>query len=91
MRCARACIPARRSPARFPGGSPAGLTNRFILDHDRTAPAAYPEVNQLPRPLCAAAAAAGDQGGVSLWAGAGFRDVREAPAAEVIVGLWARG
>jgi nitronate monooxygenase len=75
----------------FSGRYARGLTNRFILDHDRTAPAAYPELNQLTRPLRAAAAAAGDQGGVSLWAGGGFRDVREAPAAEVILGLWARG
>ena len=75
----------------FSGRFARGLTNRFILDHDSTAPAAYPELNQLTRPLRAAAAAAGDQGGVSLWAGEGFRDIREAPAAEVILGLWARG
>jgi nitronate monooxygenase len=75
----------------FSGRLARGLTNRFILDHDGTAPAAYPELNQLTRPLRAAAATAGDQGGVSLWAGAGFRDIREAPAAEVILGLWARG
>ena len=75
----------------FSGRLARGLINRFILDHDRTAPAVYPEVNQLTRPLRAAAAAAGDQGGVSLWAGSGFRDIREAPAAEVILGLWARG
>jgi nitronate monooxygenase len=75
----------------FSGRLARGLTNRFILDHDGTAPAAYPDVNQLTRPLRAAAAAAGDQGGVSLWAGAGFRDIREAPAAEIILGLWARG
>lgn len=75
----------------FSGRLARGLTNRFIVDHDDTAPAAYPEVNQLTRPLRAAAAAAGDPGGVSLWAGTGFRDIREAPAADVIVGLWARG
>ena len=75
----------------FSGRLARGLTNRFILDHDSTAPAAYPDVNQLTRPLRVAAAAAGDPGGVSLWAGAGYRDIREAPAADVILGLWARG
>ena len=34
----------------FSGRYARGLTNRFILEHDRTAPAAYPELNQLTRP-----------------------------------------
>jgi nitronate monooxygenase len=75
----------------FSGRLARGLTNRFIRDHDAAAPAAYPEVNQLTQPLRAAAAAAGDQGGVSLWAGTRFADIREAPAAEILTGLWSRG
>lgn len=72
----------------FSGRLARGLTNRFILDHDASAPAAYPELNQLTGPLRAAAAAAGDQGGVSLWAGTGYARIREAPAADIISELW---
>ena len=75
----------------FSGRLARGLTNRFIRDHDSAAPAAYPELNQLTRPLRAAAAAAGDQDGVSLWAGTRFADIREAPAAEILTWLWLRG
>jgi nitronate monooxygenase len=74
----------------FSGRLARGLTNRFILDHDATAPAEYPQVNQLTRPLRAAAAAAGDPEAMSLWAGTGFASVREVPAARIVSDLWAR-
>jgi len=73
----------------FSGRVARGLVNRFIRDHDRQAPAAYPEVNQLTRSLRAAAARLGDPDGMSLWAGIGFRDATEEPAAALAARLWA--
>jgi nitronate monooxygenase len=73
----------------FSGRVARGLVNRFITEHDASAPAAYPEVVQLTAPLRAAAAAAGDVHGVSLWAGTGFRDATAEPAAEILTRLWA--
>ena len=46
--------------------------------------AAYPEINNATRPLRAAAAARGDAEGMSLWAGQGYRQAAERPAAEII-------
>src|SRR5699024_1118103 len=58
----------------FSGRPARGLHNRFIAAHDATAPAAYPLVNQLTKPLRAAAAAAGDATGLHRWAGTGYRN-----------------
>jgi nitronate monooxygenase len=55
----------------------------MVRDHP-AAPAAYPEINNATRPLRAAAAARGDTGGMSLWAGQGYRLAAERPAAEII-------
>jgi nitronate monooxygenase len=71
----------------FSGRPARGLVNRFMLDHPR-APAAYPEINNATRPLRAAAAAAGDPGRMSLYAGEGFRAATARPAAEVVELLW---
>jgi nitronate monooxygenase len=73
----------------FSGRVARALTNRFIRDHDPEAPAVYPEVNQLTRPLRAAAASAGDAHGLSLWAGTRFRDATTEPAAAIVRRLWA--
>ncbi|MBQ1081053.1 nitronate monooxygenase [Nocardiopsis sp. B62] len=67
----------------FTGRPARGLTNRFMVEHP-DAPAAYPEVHHMTRPLRAAAARAGDTGGMALWAGAGFRQARELPAADLV-------
>jgi nitronate monooxygenase len=67
----------------FTGRPARGLVNRFMLDHP-AAPAAYPEVHFATRPLRAAAAAAGDTGRMSLWAGEGYRAATERPAAEIV-------
>ena len=45
---------------------------------------AYPEVNNAPRPIRAAAAARGDAGRMSLWAGVGFRLATDRPAGEIV-------
>ena len=69
-------------PARaIPTGSPA--------HHDR-APAGYPALHHLTRPLRRAAAAAGDPDLVNLWAGAGHRAVREQPVGSTLTGLAGR-
>jgi len=72
----------------FSGRFARGLRNRFIRDHHDHAPAAYPAVNQLTRPLRAAATAAGDADGLSLWAGAHYRDTTGEPAGEITKRLW---
>jgi nitronate monooxygenase len=71
----------------FSGRLARALVNRFVLEHDATAPPFYPEVNQLARPVRAAAARAGDPGGLSLWAGTGFASAQAVGAAEVFRAL----
>lgn len=68
----------------FSGRPARGLANRFAMEHSDQAPSAYPVVDQLTKPLRAAAAAAGDIGGVSLWAGSGWRAAAEEPAGDVV-------
>jgi nitronate monooxygenase len=67
----------------FSGRLARALLNRFVLEHDASAPPFYPEVNQLARPIRAAAARAGDPGGLALWAGKGFASARSVSVAEV--------
>ncbi|WP_116115762.1 NAD(P)H-dependent flavin oxidoreductase [Austwickia chelonae] len=68
----------------FTGRAARGLRNRFVEEHEDQVPAAYPAVNRLTAPLRAASAAEGDLGGVSVWAGAGWRAATEEPAAQVV-------
>jgi nitronate monooxygenase len=70
----------------FSGRPARGLVNEFIVEHP-DAPPAYPEINNATRPLRAAAAASGDAGRMSLWAGQGYRLAAELPAAEIIARL----
>jgi nitronate monooxygenase len=67
----------------FSGRPARGLVNEFIIEH-ADAPPAYPEINNATRPLRAAAAARGDTGRMSLWAGQGYRLAAELPAAEIV-------
>ncbi|WP_371484677.1 nitronate monooxygenase [Kitasatospora sp. NBC_00315] len=77
----------------FTGRPARALRNAFTDGHERHAPAVYPEVHHLTRPLRAAAAKRGDAEAVHLWAGTGHRLARAAPAAEITRELWrtARG
>lgn len=59
-----------------------GLANRFVAEH-ADAPAAYPQVHHLTRPLRSAAVAAGDADVAQMWAGTGHQSVRTGPAAEI--------
>lgn len=67
----------------FSGRPARGLRNRFVDAYDEYAPAVFPAVDQLTRPLRARAAQLDDVGGVSLWVGAGWRAASAMPAAEV--------
>jgi nitronate monooxygenase len=68
----------------FSGRPARGLVNRFVREHGRYAPAAYPEVHHLTAPLRKAAAAAGDPQGMALWAGQGHRMARDLPAGQLV-------
>ncbi|MEU2430307.1 nitronate monooxygenase [Streptomyces sp. NPDC007861] len=68
----------------FSGRPARGLVNRFMREHGRYAPAAYPEVHHLTSGLRKAAAAAGDAQGMALWAGQGHRMARDLPAAQLV-------
>jgi nitronate monooxygenase len=70
----------------YSGRRARGVVNAMMRDHV-DAPAAYPEINNATRPLRAAAAAAGDTGHMSLYAGTGFRAAAAFPAAEVVAWL----
>ena len=66
-------------------GRPAGaVRNRFVEEYDAIAPPAFPAVDQVSRPLRAAAARSGDVHGIHVWAGTGWRASQERPAAEVV-------
>lgn len=71
----------------FTGRPARGLSNRFIREH-RGAPTAYPEVHHMTKPLRAAAAKAADPEGMALWAGTGFRQAGELPAADLVAKLY---
>ncbi|HEU0104375.1 MAG TPA: nitronate monooxygenase, partial [Mycobacteriales bacterium] len=71
----------------FTGRPARALRNAFIERHDLAAPAGYPAVHHLTRPLRAAAAAAGDPDGLHLWAGTGFRCATTGPARQVVAEL----
>lgn len=53
----------------FSGKPARGLVNRFLAEHTEHAPAAYPQLHHLTRPVRGAAAKAGDPEAMSLWAG----------------------
>jgi nitronate monooxygenase len=68
----------------FSGRPARGLVNRFMREHGRYAPAAYPQVHHLTAPLRRAAAEAGDPQAMALWAGQGHRLARRLPAARLV-------
>lgn len=72
----------------FSGRWARGLSNNFIRQYSEHAPAAYPELNQLTKPLRSAAAKAGNPQQVSLWAGPQFASAADCPAAAVVRALF---
>ncbi|MHC6222869.1 nitronate monooxygenase [Arthrobacter sp. MMS24-S77] len=71
----------------FSGRYARGLYNRFMKDHDESAPAGYPEVHHMTTPIRSAAAKAGDPHGVNLWAGTGYARTFEGTATEILRSL----
>lgn len=71
----------------FTGRPARALVNAFLERHDAHAPAGYPAIHHLTRPMRAAADAAGDASRLHLWAGEGWREAREAPIAEILADL----
>jgi len=68
----------------FTGRPARALANRFIREHGRYAPAAYPQIHYLTAGLRKAAARAGDPQGMALWAGQGHRLARPLPAGQLV-------
>lgn len=67
----------------FTGRPARGIRNRFMVDHP-TAPAAYPQIHHVTRPLRAAAAAQGSADALHLWAGIEYRRARAEPAGVIV-------
>jgi nitronate monooxygenase len=68
----------------FSGRPARALVNRFLREHGRYAPAGYPQIHRLTAGVRKAAARAGDQQGMALWAGQGHRLARELPADQLV-------
>jgi NAD(P)H-dependent flavin oxidoreductase YrpB (nitropropane dioxygenase family) len=73
--------------AAFTGRPARGIRNGFTDRWTATAPIGYPAVHHLTIPLRRAAAAAGDQERLHLWAGTGHHAVGTEPTAVVLTGL----
>ncbi|EWM12982.1 2-nitropropane dioxygenase [Kutzneria sp. 744] len=71
----------------FTGRPARGLVNRFLTENTAEAPVGYPQVHHLTRPMRAAAAKAGDEELVHLWAGQTYPLAEELPAAELVARL----
>lgn len=71
----------------FSGRYARSLANDFTARYDASAPPGYPQVNQITAPIRAAAVAAGDPHGTSLWAGTQWRAATTGAAADVVATL----
>lgn len=68
----------------FTGRPARGLVNRFLSANSGDAPAAYPQLHYMTKPLRAAAAQEGDPEAMSLWAGQAYSLARSLPAADLV-------
>jgi nitronate monooxygenase len=71
----------------FTGRLARGIVNRFMEEHSKDAPIAYPQVHHATSPLRAAARSRGDAGGFNLWSGESHRLAVARPAAETVRAL----
>ncbi|TQS23786.1 nitronate monooxygenase [Microbispora sp. KK1-11] len=71
----------------FSGRTARGLANRFMAEHEASAPACYPQVHHLTKGLRRAAAEHGDPEAMALWCGRGYRRCRDLPAAALVEAL----
>jgi nitronate monooxygenase len=69
----------------FTGRPARGIRNAFLDAHTAAAPAAYPQVHHMTRPI----RAHGDPATAGLWAGQAYPLVRPLPAAELVATLLA--
>lgn len=68
----------------FSGRPARALRTEFTEMFTAEAPLGFPAVHYLTAPVRRAAALSHDAQGINLWAGAGFREVSERPAGEVL-------
>lgn len=68
----------------FSGRVAGAVRNRFVDRYAVLAPPAFPVVDQVSKPVRAAAARAGDVQSIHVWAGAGWRACQERPAGEIV-------
>jgi nitronate monooxygenase len=68
----------------FTGRTARGIVNRFLQEHGRDAPSAYPEIHHLTAPVRAAARERDDPGGFHLWAGQAHPLAEAVPAGELV-------
>ena len=71
----------------FSGRLARGIRNRFIAEHDRDVPVAYPEIHYVTAPLRGKAREQNDAGLINLWAGEAHRLAQPLPAAEITARL----
>lgn len=71
----------------FSGRYARGLANNFTRLLDHVAPLGYPEVNQMTKPIRAAASEMEDPHGTNLWAGEAYREARSGSAADIVTAL----
>ncbi len=74
----------------FTGRPARAVPNLFTERYDQLAPAGYPALHHLTRPLRQAAAAANDSQRINLWAGTGYRTATAGPARDVLTRLASR-
>jgi nitronate monooxygenase len=68
----------------FTGRPVRAVRNDFVARHDSWAPALYPHVHHLTAPIRAAAADAGQSDLLGVWAGTGYRAVRETSTHRIV-------
>ncbi len=75
---------ATRQTRAFTGRTARGIENAFLIEHDKEAPAAYPEIHYATAPLRRAARARGDASSINLWAGEAHALARAVPASQLV-------
>jgi nitronate monooxygenase len=71
----------------FTGRLARGIVNRWMREHEATAPSAYPDVHHLTARIRAAAREQGDADGFHLWAGQAHELAQPVPAGELVTSL----
>lgn len=71
----------------FSGRPARALANAFTDEFTADAPAIYPHLHYMSKPLRAAATALGDAESINLWAGTGWPSIIGGPASEIVARL----